>query len=85
MYCAALADGEGEFEPLFISLIFKNSFELARLLFYWAEPAFFVRASIETLQVWIAYLRILGFGLTRGDAFTRMRDGGDWRWTTFGA
>ena len=33
----------------------------------------------------MAYFLILGLGLALGEALTRMRDGGDCKWTTFGA
>lgn len=45
----------------------------------------FCKASIETLHVWIACLRIFGLGLILGEALTRIREGGDCRWTTLGA
>jgi len=45
---------------------------------------------METLQVWMPavvplWCLILGLGLTRGDALTRMREGGDCKCTTLGA
>lgn len=85
MWCRPV-DGDGEFEPRFISLIvLRNSLELALLIFYWADPEFFWSVSMDTLHVWMPCLRILGLGLTRGDAFTRILDGGDCKWTTLGA